>query len=62
MYPEVKRFGEGSLGETGFEAIRAYEVNSPSAITLENNEKFLPRERAENGLCREVGGATGTAV
>ena len=37
-------------------------VNSPPATTLENNEKFRPSERAENGLCREVGGATGTAV
>lgn len=30
--------------------------------TLENNEKFRPHERAENGLFREVGGGTGTGV
>jgi hypothetical protein len=37
-------------------------VGSLPATTLENNEKIRPRERAENELCLEVGGATGTAV
>ena len=38
------------------------EVNSPSATTLENNEKIPPGERAENELRGEVGGATEPAV
>jgi len=27
-----------------------FEVDSPPATTLENNEKIQPREQAENGL------------
>jgi len=38
------------------------EVNSLKAITLENNKKIRPSERAENRLCREVGGGTGTGI
>jgi hypothetical protein len=34
-------------------------VNSPSATTLENNEKIRLREGAENRLYRNVGGETG---
>ena len=37
-------------------------VGSPAATTLENNEKFRPRERAENGFAGGVGGGTGTGV
>lgn len=48
--------------ETHFGSCAGFEVNSPSAITLENNGKFRPQPRAENGLCREVGGGTGTGV
>jgi hypothetical protein len=35
-------------------------VESLAATTLENNEKFRPRERAENGLLRKVGGGSMT--
>ena len=37
-------------------------VGSPSATTLENNDKIRPIERAENKFAGGVGGATGTGV
>ena len=57
--PKVNRSGEYRPGENGFRPIGMGAVGSLAATTLENNEKFRPRERAENGLCREVGGGTG---
>jgi hypothetical protein len=42
--PEVNRSRENLVEENGFQ------VNSPAATTLENNENFLIREGAENGL------------
>src|SRR4051812_18661862 len=45
-----------------FGSIDAGAVGSLPATTLENNEKFRPNERAENGFAGGVGGATGTAV
>ena len=56
-----KSTGPENIGpeRTDFGSIGMGAVGSPAATTLENNEKFRPRERAENGLCREVGGANG---
>ena len=47
--PERTNFGSIGLGAVG----------SLPAIILENNEKFRPSERAENGLQREDGGERG---
>ena len=52
MGPERTNFGCIGMGAVG----------SFPATTLENNEKFRRRERAENGLCWEVGGGKGTGV
>ena len=60
--PEVNRSGEYRPGENKFRMCRHGRSGEPPATTFENNEKFQSMERAENGLCREVGGATGTAV
>jgi hypothetical protein len=30
-------------------------LNSPIFTTLDNNEIFLPSDKTENGLCREIG-------
>jgi hypothetical protein len=38
------------------------EVGSHPAITFENNDKIRREKRAENWLCREVGGGKGTGV
>ena len=60
--PKVNRSREYRPGENGFRHFGTGAVESLPATTLENNEKFRLRDRAENGLCREVGGGTGTAV
>jgi hypothetical protein len=60
--PKVNRSGEYRPGESEFRAHGIGAVGSPTATTLENNGKFRLPYRAENGLCREVGGARGTAV
>ena len=54
LEPEVNRFREFGPRESGFRVRCGTVVNSPSATTLENNEKISPPEQAENGLCRRL--------
>ena len=56
-----KSTGPENIGpeRTDFGCIGMGAVGSLPATTLENNEKILPWERAENGLCGEFGGETG---
>jgi hypothetical protein len=49
-----ERAGSGVPGKAG--------VGSHAAKTLENNGDFCTHDRAENELCREVGGGNGTGV
>jgi hypothetical protein len=59
-----KSTGPENIGpeRTNFVIIGIGAVESAPGTTLENNEKFAPREHAENELYREVGGGTGTEV
>ena len=44
-----------ALRRTEFGAAARVPLNSSTSTTLENNEKFRPRGRAENGFCQEFG-------
>lgn len=59
-----KSTGPESIGteRTDFGIVPRRAVGSPAATTLENNEKIRLPERAENELCREVGGAKRTGI
>ena len=59
-----KSTGPESIGpeRTDFGIVPRRAVGSPAATTLENNEKIRLPERAENELCREVGGGDGPDI
>ena len=53
------RFRENGSGENDFGRSALAPVNSPTRITLENNEKIRPQPDRENAFARASGGEEG---
>jgi len=58
----VISFGENCPGESDFGRNRCGQVFSPPRITLEYNGKILPRDGAETGFAKAIGGGRETGV